>query len=75
MGYWTMLSEPTIGTVGSTFSKFFVGSGPKHHTDILKGITGINIVKYHILCDPHVISKYPKKTISVGLDTVYGVHK
>lgn len=40
LGYWTNSTQPYIPTVGSTMAKMFIGHGPKHRVDILKGLTG-----------------------------------
>jgi shikimate kinase len=40
LGFWKMVHEDKITTVGSTIKSWFCGSGPKHRVDILKGITG-----------------------------------
>jgi hypothetical protein len=41
LNYWTMAPKPIIPTVGTTLRRMIVGSGKKHHVDILKGLTGI----------------------------------
>ncbi|CAM9211888.1 unnamed protein product [Ectocarpus fasciculatus] len=40
LSFWGMVPKTTIPTVGSTFKHMIFGSGPKHRTDILKGLTG-----------------------------------
>ena len=40
LGYWTNSTKPYIPTVGSTMTNIFIGHGPKHRVDILKGLTG-----------------------------------
>lgn len=49
LNYWTMAPKPIIPTVGTTLRRMIVGSGKKHHVDILKGLTGnfrLNICTY-----------------------------
>lgn len=40
VSFWGMVPKTYIPTVGSTLRQMFMGSGPKHRTDILKDLTG-----------------------------------
>jgi len=39
-GIWTRAAKQEIPTVGNSFRKLLIGSGPKHRVDILSGLTG-----------------------------------
>lgn len=40
LSLWAMAPKEKIETVGTAILQMFMGSGPKHRVDILKGLTG-----------------------------------
>lgn len=53
LSLWTMAPKENIQTVGTAILQLFMGSGPKHRVDILKGLTGrISPYKMTLLLGP-----------------------